>query len=148
MVRRKRVVRAVAGFVAMAAVSLGATSEASAATEWFDVAKGSAVLSPFDSRLDISSVTMVGPEAIRISISGTAPRAKMYVEAECRRADGTWTKRREKSATVTLPYRENLTSWVRPRGKEYCWVWLTAFTRTKATTAVTMELSIQAKYAD
>ena len=146
MIRPLRVVRVLVGFVVSMALVGATTSEASALTGWKDVATGVAYLSPYDSRLDISSVTMVDPQAIRIKISGDAPRAKMYVEGQCRRKDGTWTKRVEAEAIVNLPYSDNLTSWLKPQGKNYCWVWLTAFTRTKANTGVTMRMSIQAKY--
>lgn len=146
MSHRSRVLRAVVGFVVAAGLTAGVTSEASALTGWKDVAKGVAYLSPYDSRLDVSSVTMLDPQAIRIKISGDAPRSKMYVEGQCRRQDGTWTKRREKSALVNLPYTADLTDWLEPQGTRYCWVWVTAFTRTQANTGVTMRVSIQARY--
>lgn len=140
--------RLVAVLVAMAALGVVDVPSASARTAWIPFGAAQGVLAPFESRLDVASITFVNPERLRYSVTGSAPRARVYVEGECRRRDGSWSKRREKNDVVTLPFTENVTSLFGPSKFEYCWVWVTAFPRTKKNDLVTMSITLEARYGE
>lgn len=145
---RRLLVRATAVLLAMAAFTAVNVPGASARSKWtpFGIAQGA--VGPFESRLDIASITFLNPERLRYTVTGSAPRARVYVEGECRRTDGTWSQRREKDAVVTLPFTENVTGLFGPSKFEYCWVWVTAFPRTKKNDPVTLTITLEARYAD
>jgi hypothetical protein len=146
MNRRTRRITAV--LVAMAALGSVHVPSVSARSAWIPFGAAQGVLAPFESRLDVASITFVNPERLRYQVTGSAPRARVYVEGECRRPDGTWSKRREKNEVVTLPFTENVTSLFGPSKFEYCWVWVTAFPRTKKNDPVTLSIVLEARYGD
>lgn len=146
MTRRTR--RTMAILAAAAAFGAGTVPSASAATEWqpFGVVEGTT--GPFESRIDIGSITFVNPERMRVRVFSEAPRAKVYLEGECRRPDGSWSKRRKQVEVVKMPYTENVTALLKPSKFEYCWMWVTVFPRTKANQPVTTSILMEATYSD